>query len=68
MPLGGHGLAEGKMSLAQRLVTRYVSPATAAKIEAESRTWMIKCPNCGYERSVWDAGGVPGKYVPRRAA
>jgi hypothetical protein len=35
-----------------------VSPATAARMEAESRNWMIRCPACGYERSVWETGGI----------
>lgn len=31
--------------------------ATAA-MEAESRAWMVQCPHCGAERSVWDSGGI----------
>ncbi len=27
-------------------------------MEAASRTWMIQCPRCGYERSVWDSDGI----------
>lgn len=27
-------------------------------IEAESRAWMMKCPDCGHEISVWEAGGI----------
>lgn len=26
--------------------------------EAESRAWMCRCNSCGFERSVWEAGGV----------
>ena len=33
-------------------------PSLAARIEAESRTWIIECPSCHYEISVWDAGGI----------
>jgi hypothetical protein len=33
----------------------------AADMEAESRKWMIRCPNCGHERSYWDVGGVRWK-------
>lgn len=29
-----------------------------AAMEEESRSWMIQCPHCGYQRSVWDAGGI----------
>jgi DNA-directed RNA polymerase subunit RPC12/RpoP len=27
-------------------------------MEAESRAWMVRCPHCGFERSVWDTGGI----------
>jgi endogenous inhibitor of DNA gyrase (YacG/DUF329 family) len=27
-------------------------------MEAESRAWMVQCPHCGFERSVWETGGV----------
>ena len=27
-------------------------------MEAESRAWMVSCPHCGFERSVWDMGGI----------
>jgi len=48
----------GKKSGSQKLFTELVSPSTAARMEAESRTWMVRCSNCGYERSVWETGGV----------
>lgn len=37
--------------------TRVQRGATAA-MEAESRAWMVQCPKCGAERSVWDMGGI----------
>ncbi len=42
----------------QKLFTSLVSPSTAARIEGDSRTWMLQCPKCGYERSIWDMGGI----------
>ncbi len=33
-------------------------PRFAERCEAESREWLIQCPNCGHEVSVWDAGGI----------
>lgn len=27
-------------------------------MEAESRAWMMQCPSCKREISVWDAGGI----------
>lgn len=49
---------EAELSGVQKLAVGAVSPETAAEIEAQSRSWMIRCPHCGFERSVWDAGGV----------
>jgi ribosomal protein S27AE len=43
-------------TLVARVKARYA--ALRAGMEAESRTWMIQCPRCGYERSVWDSGGI----------
>ena len=33
-------------------------PGLAERFEQESRRWMIQCPNCGHEISVWEAGGI----------
>lgn len=51
-------MGDEKISGSQKLFTGLVSPATAARMEAESRQWMVQCPECGYERSVWEMGGV----------
>lgn len=32
-----------------------------ASIEAESRDWMVRCRACGFERSLWDLGGLRWK-------
>jgi predicted RNA-binding Zn-ribbon protein involved in translation (DUF1610 family) len=56
--LGGASLAEQNRSGAQKLFAKLVSPAGAARMEAESRTWIVRCPKCGYERSAWDTGSV----------
>ena len=46
------------MSVVQRFVTRFVDAETAAAIEAHSRGWRVRCPHCGFERSIWDLGGI----------
>jgi len=38
----------------QNAMQRRASPA----VEAESRAWMVQCPHCGAERSVWESGGI----------
>jgi predicted RNA-binding Zn-ribbon protein involved in translation (DUF1610 family) len=59
---------ETKLSGTQKLFTGMFSPATAARMEADSRMWMVQCPNCGYERSIWELGGIRYKAAgnPRR--
>ena len=47
----------------QKLLTGLFSPATAARIEADSRMWMMQCQKCGYERSIWEIGGIRYKAI-----
>ena len=35
-----------------------LSPTLLGRIETESRQWMMQCPNCGHEVSVWEYGGM----------
>jgi len=37
---------------------RLLGPEGAAAAEAESRAWLVTCPNCGFSRSVWEMGGT----------
>jgi hypothetical protein len=46
-PLGG----------AQRFFRRYF-PKWSEDMEMHSRQWMVRCPNCGFEKSVWEWGGI----------
>jgi transposase-like protein len=45
----------------QDFMKRVLPEKWAANMEAESRSWMMKCPNCGAEQSVWDTGGIRWK-------
>ena len=49
------------------LIARFL-PDTSRQIEAESRSWMVRCPSCGHEISVWEAGGMRYKArgTPRK--
>lgn len=49
------------MSRLQRFITKLVPPGWAVAMEAESREWMVRCPACGDERSIWDMGGIRWK-------
>lgn len=52
------------MSSLQKFLTAIFPAAWARSMEAESRSWMIRCP-CGFERSVWDTGVSGGSLVGR---
>ena len=41
-----------------RKLISMISPRLASSMEAESRQWMMQCPGCGHEVSVWDSGGI----------
>lgn len=49
---------ERAVSGSQRFLTRMLGAEAAAAMEAESRAWLVVCPNCGFSRSVWDTGGA----------
>ena len=53
------------MSFIQRLISALVPSSTGRRIEAESRTWMLRCP-AGRERSVWEAGGIRAGAVGKK--
>jgi ribosomal protein S27E len=46
------------MGILQRIFTFFLPREKAAAAEAESSAWMVKCDDCGHERSVWDLGGI----------
>ena len=43
-------------------------PRLFEKMREESLNWMLKCPKCGHEVSVWEAGGIRyrARGEPRR--
>jgi hypothetical protein len=49
------------MSFYQKLLMAIVPRRWADEMEAESRSWMLRCKACGLERSVWEIGGVRWK-------
>jgi predicted RNA-binding Zn-ribbon protein involved in translation (DUF1610 family) len=53
------------MTRLQRLFIAILPRRWAQSMETESRSWMLGCPSCGYEISVWDAGGVRWKAKGR---
>ena len=59
-----HESSQRPPSLTQRIVLRLM-PGRADEIERQSREWFIVCPNCGFERTYWDIGGVRYKARSR---
>jgi predicted RNA-binding Zn-ribbon protein involved in translation (DUF1610 family) len=52
------------MSVLQRFLLAIVPRSLGQAMEKESRLWMLVCPNCGRETSVWEAGGI--RYLAAR--
>ncbi|HVI82022.1 MAG TPA: hypothetical protein VM717_04700 [Chthoniobacterales bacterium] len=49
------------MTPVQKLVVAVLPKKWAASVEAESRTWIVRCSSCGFERSFWELGGIRWK-------
>ncbi len=56
------------MSALRKLLITVLPRRWAEDMEVESRAWLVRCPSCEFERSVWDLGGVRWKARgnPRR--
>lgn len=52
------------MPILRSLILKFVSRETAAKMEAESRKWKLKC-KCGHETNIWEIGGIRYKAFSR---
>lgn len=46
------------LSLTQRVIFAFVSPAVAADMEAHSRAWKLRCGRCNHRVSIWELGGI----------
>jgi transposase-like protein len=46
------------LSLTQRFFKMIAPKESFEAMEKESKTWMVQCSNCKYERSIWDIGGI----------
>jgi hypothetical protein len=52
------------MSFIQRLLTAILPRRWAEAMEADSRSWMVRC-SCGFARSIWELGGIRWKGAGR---
>jgi hypothetical protein len=48
------------MSWIQRFFTAIFPASWARSMEEDSRRWMMRC-RCGFEKSIWDMGGIRWK-------
>jgi uncharacterized Zn finger protein len=46
------------VTILQSLIRRCLPSSWADAIQAESESWLLRCPSCGAVRSVWEIGGV----------
>lgn len=51
------------LSLTQRFFKMISSKQGFEAMQQESKTWMVQCSNCKYEKSIWDMGGIRYKAV-----
>jgi hypothetical protein len=49
--------ARARPGLIQRIVLLFMRKR-AAEVERGSKEWILTCPHCGLERTLWDVGGV----------
>jgi hypothetical protein len=54
------------VNLRQRVLQAIFGQRLAEEMEAESRSWMVRCNACELERSVWETGGVRWKASGRK--
>lgn len=47
-----------ELSGMQKFIKFFVPEEAFAAMEAESKQWIMKCSNCGHERSIWSMGGI----------
>jgi len=45
----------------QKFFKTILSQKKANEMETESRSWMLQCPECKFERSIWELGGIRWK-------
>jgi hypothetical protein len=48
------------MTFLQKFMSAVLPKTWAEEMQKESRSWMVRC-TCGFERSVWDIGGIRWK-------
>ena len=46
------------LSLAQKVAKVVLPKRFFEEVKRQSKTWLVTCPRCGYELSVWDYGGL----------
>lgn len=55
------------MSFLQTFLVRVLPRRWAESMEADSRSWMMRC-SCGFAQSIWELGGIRWKASRSRTA
>ena len=53
------------MSAVRNFLQSILPKSMFAAMEAESKTWMMKCEHCSHEHSIWDMGGIRYKAASK---
>jgi ssDNA-binding Zn-finger/Zn-ribbon topoisomerase 1 len=54
-------MSDEKLSKVQRFFLAIFPASWGRSMEESSRSWIVRCPNCNFERSVWELGGIRWK-------
>ncbi len=46
------------LSLAQKIAKFFSSKSLFEKMEADSKTWLFDCGDCGKTSNIWEIGGI----------
>jgi hypothetical protein len=46
------------MSFIQRLFAKMLPKRSMEAMKAESEDWILQCPSCSHEISIWEIGGI----------
>lgn len=52
---------KSSLSFLQKFFKAILPADSFDEMKKESNSWMLQCPNCKHERSIWEMGGIRWK-------
>ncbi|MBE0681785.1 MAG: hypothetical protein IH589_07700 [Anaerolineales bacterium] len=49
---------KSSLSFLQKFFKAILPADSFDEMKKESNSWMLQCPNCKHERSIWEMGGI----------